>query len=86
MEHSTTAIGAEKHAAAPVHAPWSNLPMAAPGLQSYRYAGNSGWIMIGAKDDEDALRKAQASNTESPIKDRLQRWDGKAYVPAIQTA
>jgi hypothetical protein len=36
-------------------------PMAASPLKSYRYRGNYGWIMIGAKDDADALREAQRS-------------------------
>ena len=32
-----------------------NKPLAAHGLISYRYAGNYGWIMIGATDHAAAL-------------------------------
>ena len=32
--------------------------MAAPGLDSYRYWGRYGWVMIGAKDAQDALNEA----------------------------
>lgn len=35
-----------------------NRPCAAHGLNSYRYGGPYGWIMIGATDDADALREA----------------------------
>lgn len=84
MEHSTTEMGAVQSAAEPADgADWSNRPMAAPGLQSYRYAGRNGWIMIGAKDNAAALKKAQESTTETVAEERLQRWDGKAYVPAL---
>lgn len=85
MEHSSE-MGAVKDASAPAEGAWSNRPMAAPGLQSYRYAGRSGWIMLGAKDNAGALKKAQESTTEAVTEERLQRWDGKAYVPAVQTA
>jgi hypothetical protein len=36
-------------------------PCAAEGLTSYRYRGEYGWIMIGAKDDADALHEASRS-------------------------
>jgi hypothetical protein len=36
----------------------TNLPLAAKGLKSYRYKGRYGYIMIGAKDDNDAIREA----------------------------
>ena len=38
-----------------------NRPCAASPLISYRYRGQYGWIMIGAHDDEDAIREAQRS-------------------------
>lgn len=87
MEHSTTEMGAVQGAAAPAdEGAWSNRPMAAPGLQSYRYAGRTGWIMMGAKDNAAALKKAQESTPEPVTEDRLQRWDGKAYVPVVPKA
>lgn len=58
-----------------------NLPMAAPGLQSYRYRGAYGWVMIGATDDADALREAQRSSPAPVTADRLQRWTGTEYQP-----
>lgn len=60
-----------------------NKPLAAPGLLSYRYRGRYGWIMIGAKDDSDALREAQQSTADPVIIDRLQRWKGTKYVSVI---
>lgn len=59
-----------------------NKPLASHGLTSYRYKGRYGFVMIGAKDDEDALREAQRSLTwDKATLDKLQRWDGKAYQP-----
>ena len=58
-----------------------NLPMAAPGLLSYRYRGAHGWVMIGATDDADALREAQRSTPAPVTADRLQRWTGTEYQP-----
>lgn len=60
-------------------------PLAIPGLVSYRYLNRFGWVMIGATDDEDALREAARSVCQSDLPttpDRLQRWDGTAYQPA----
>lgn len=54
-------------------------PCAAPGLTSYRYKGLYGWIMIGAKDDLDALNEARRS-TGAVTPDRLQVWNGAEYV------
>lgn len=53
-------------------------PMAASGLISYRARGRYGWIMIGARNDADAMREARRS-TQNPT--NLQRWDGAEYVP-----
>lgn len=55
-----------------------NLPLASPNLTSYRAMGRYGWIMIGAKDDDDAMREARRST--NTIRS-LERWDGGAYVP-----
>lgn len=55
-------------------------PMAAPGLVSYRYNGRYGWVMIGAKDDADALREAARSITGPANPALLQRWNGSAYA------
>lgn len=85
MQHSTTEMVAVQDAPTPPESAWSNRPVAAPGLQSYRYAGPRGWIMMGAKDDAAALRKAQESSAITVTEARLQRWDGKAYVPVTQT-
>lgn len=52
--------------------------MAAHGLISYRAKGRYGYIMIGAKDDDDAWREARRS-TDSPTD--LEIWDGKKYIP-----
>ena len=56
--------------------------MAATGLHSYRYRGTYGWIMIGAKDDANALSEAQRSLCNGiAIAANLQTWDGEQYVP-----
>jgi hypothetical protein len=54
-------------------------PMASKGLISYRYRGRYGWIMIGAKDDNDALREAQRSTSDKVTTDNLQIWKGNQY-------
>ena len=57
-------------------------PMAVKGLTSYRYQGRFGWVMIGAKDDADALVQAERSISETPVLENLQVWAGREYVPA----
>lgn len=57
----------------------SDRPLAAIGLTSYRCRSRFGWIMIGAKDDDDALVQALRS-CESARRDALQRWNGQTYV------
>lgn len=52
-------------------------PMAAPGLTSYRYAARYGHVMIGARDDADALREASRSITGEPDRDKLEVWCGE---------
>lgn len=55
-------------------------PLAAHGLISYRYAGNYGWIMIGALDHADALKEAARSmRHDTPTLDKLQVWTGVQY-------
>lgn len=62
--------------------PLHNRPLAALGLDSYRYSSKLGFVMIGAKDDADALREAQRSLTsEAAVAEKLERWDGEKYVP-----
>lgn len=57
-------------------------PLAAPGLNSYRYAGRFGWVMIGATDEADALREAARSVTGEVSRENLQAWDKRAgYRP-----
>lgn len=57
-----------------------DTPCADPGLTSYRYHGQFGWIMIGATDHIDALREALRS-TNSPVSsEKLEVWDGTHYV------
>ena len=51
-------------------------PMAAKGLLSYRIKGPYGYIMIGAKDNDDAWNEAQRSSKKID-KDHLEKWDEK---------
>ena len=55
-------------------------PCAAHGLTSYRYKGRYGWIMIGARDDADALREAARSSSDAINRANLQVWNGTEYV------
>jgi hypothetical protein len=55
-------------------------PCAAHGLTSYRYKGRYGWIMIGARDDADALREAERSSSDAINRANLQIWNGTEYV------
>lgn len=55
-----------------------NKPLAAPGLISYRAKGRYGFIMIGAKDDQDAYNEARRS---TDIISSLEVWDGEKYTP-----
>lgn len=60
----------------------TDRPLAAPGLTSYRYRGRYGWIMIGARDHDDAMAEA-ARSTPGPLSpDALEVWDGARYVKA----
>lgn len=64
----------------------SDRPMAAPGLTSYRYRnGAFGFVMIGARDRDEALREAARSVTGGEVEaSRLEVWDARAlaYRPA----
>lgn len=60
---------------------FTTRPCAAAGLISYRYRGPYGWIMIGAKDDADALREARRSTSAPITPANLEVWDGAAYAP-----
>lgn len=55
-------------------------PLGVPGLTSYRCQGPFGWIMIGAKDHDDAFREALRSSA-SADRNTLEVWNGQAYVP-----
>jgi len=57
--------------------PHHEKPCADRSFISYRAKGRYGWIMIGAKDDADAMREAGRS-TDTVI--TLERWDGTRYV------
>jgi hypothetical protein len=61
--------------------PLESLPLAAPGLISYRCQSRyTGYIMIGARDNADALREAQRSRPDA-VPAMLQIWNGNEYVP-----
>jgi hypothetical protein len=56
-----------------------DLPMAARGLISYRYAGRFGFIMIGARSHDDALMEAQRSTRDKVTIDKLEIWNDTHY-------
>jgi len=58
----------------------TDKPLADSGLTSYRCKGAFGWIMIGAKDNEDAMREALRSSKQFACLS-LQAWNGKEYAP-----
>lgn len=63
-----------------------NRPLAARGLISYRYVTPHNYIMIGAKDDADALCEAQRSLTAGEVKwEQLQVWNGTTYISLSAT-
>lgn len=55
-------------------------PLAMPPFKSYRLRGPFGFIMIGARNDDDAMQEA-ARSTPAPKRENLERWDGQSYVP-----
>lgn len=56
--------------------------LAAQGLKSYRAKGRYGYIMIGARDDEDAYREALRSSPDVK-RDDLEAWSGTVYLPVL---
>ena len=66
-------------------ASFTERPCAAPGLTSYRCSSRYGWIMIGAKDDREALQQARRSAATAKRQD-LQVWNGERYVPVGKRA
>ena len=60
-------------------------PCAMPGLTSYRARGRYGWIMIGARNDADAMREALRSTDRV---ERLDVWcsESGAYVQVVDHA
>lgn len=58
-------------------------PLADKGLISYRYRGRYGWVMIGAKNDQDALNEAKRSIGETPDISKLQVWKDGKYIFVI---
>ena len=64
----------------------TNRPLAANGLRSYRYYnGAYGWVMIGAKDADDALNQAERSIDSQAYLVNLEVWNGSEYVEALPT-
>lgn len=65
----------------PNRPPLHDLPLAMQGLVSYRYKGRYGWIMIGARDDADALKQAERSLSDGSTAtiENLQVWQGGEY-------
>jgi hypothetical protein len=77
-------VAAEHHAKtgmAPPGAgqPLHDRPLADRGLTSYRLRGRYGYIMIGARDHEDAMREA-ARSAPNPDRAALEIWNGDRYV------
>lgn len=60
----------------------TNRPLAIIGLTSYRYSGRFGWIMIGAKNNQEALNEARRSTDDDVSIAKLQIWDGFRYIQA----
>lgn len=63
--------------------PITDRPLAAAPNTSYRLKGAFGWIMIGAMNDQGAMREARRS-TEHPRFEDLEKWDGTQYVRCVQ--
>lgn len=63
-----------------------NKPCAIKGLISYRYInGKYGYIMIGAKDDDDAINEANRSLTYPNANiNNLEKWSGSKYEKILQ--
>jgi hypothetical protein len=62
--------------------PLEDQPLAAEGLISYRYrVREHSHVMIGARDDAEALREAARSIVGEPDPARLEVWRHGAYRP-----
>jgi hypothetical protein len=66
----------------PNHYDTTGRPLAAHGLNSYRYRDRYGWVMIGARDHAEALAEAARSIDGQPSPYRLEVWDGQQYARA----
>lgn len=64
--------------------PYWEKPCADCGLVSYRYNGPFGFVMIGAKDDEEAYRQASRSLEQLPDRHLLQVWHQDQYINVVQ--
>jgi hypothetical protein len=64
--------------------PYYEKACAMKGLTSYRYpSAYSGWIMIGAHDNADAIREANRSlERKDADLSKLQVWNGSQYAAA----
>lgn len=59
-------------------------PLAVKGLVSYRYRGRYGWIMISARDTQEALREAARSSSHPVHQSNLEVWtEGVGYIPTL---
>ena len=58
-----------------------NKPCADYGLTSYRYKGQYGWIMIGAKNTDDALTEAARSVRYPVTVVNLEIYTDNGYKP-----
>ncbi len=61
---------------------FQDRPCAAAGLRSYRYRTSSGWVMIGAHDNAEALTEAQRSIASKAVLEQLEVWNGSGYIAA----
>ncbi|HCF3017004.1 TPA: hypothetical protein NIB55_004246 [Pseudomonas aeruginosa] len=61
------------------------LPLAAAGLNSYRYTGRYGFVMIGAASADKALQEVARSISGPAAIENLQVWNGMTYE-ALQEA
>lgn len=63
---------------------FTDRPCADYGLNSYRYKGRFGWVMIGARNIPEALRAAARSIDGEPEVGLLQEWTGKRYEDVVE--
>ena len=54
-------------------------PCASKGLTSYRCKTIYGWVMIGARDHDDAMNEAKQSSSFAK-RENLEVWDGSRYI------